>query len=71
MKEYRLHKTENLLPLAVIKDSFKIYFHEMKKLLPVKGLFEKLEQVTTSQNERFVEKLVYTRRKKAITTRSI
>ena len=33
-----------LLPLAIIKDSLKIYFHEMEKLLPVEGLFEKLEE---------------------------
>ena len=26
------------------KDSLKIYFHEMEKLLPVEGLFEKLEE---------------------------
>ena len=41
MKEYRFHQTENPLPLAVIKDSFKIYFQETEKLLPmeVKILF--------------------------------
>ena len=33
-----------LLPLAVIKDSFKIYFYEMEKLLPVERIFEELEQ---------------------------
>ena len=36
--------TENPLPLVVIKDSFKIYFHEMEKLLPVERTFEELEQ---------------------------
>ena len=46
-----------MLPLAVIKDSFKIYFQEMEKLLPMKGIFEILEKmVSTSQNEGFVEK---------------
>ena len=43
MKEYNFYETENPLPLAVLKDSFKIYFHEMEKLL-MEGLFEKLEQ---------------------------
>ena len=42
MKEYRFHKTENPLPLAVIKDSFKIYFHEIEKLLPMDGILQKL-----------------------------
>ena len=27
-----------------IKDSFKIYFHEIEKLLPMRQLFEKLKQ---------------------------
>ena len=40
----RISFPENLLPLAVIKDSFKIYFHEMEKLLPVKRISEELEQ---------------------------
>ena len=44
MKEYRFHQTENPLPPAVVKDSLKIYFHEMEKLLAVEGLFKKLEQ---------------------------
>ena len=44
MEEYRFHLTENPLPLAVIKDSFKIYFQEMEKLLPVEDIFEILEQ---------------------------
>ena len=44
MKEYCLHEKENLLPLAVIKDSFKIYFQEMEKLLPMEGTFEILAQ---------------------------
>ena len=30
--------------LAVIKDSFKTYFHRMEKLLPIEGIFGKLEQ---------------------------
>ena len=30
--------------LAIIKDSFKIYFHEMEKLLPMEGISEKLKQ---------------------------
>ena len=44
MKEYPLHSTENPLPLAVINDSFKIYFQEMEKLLPMEGIFEILKQ---------------------------
>ena len=40
----RISFPENLLPLAVIKDSFKIYFHEMVELLPVKRISEELEQ---------------------------
>ena len=28
------------MPLAVTKDSFKIYFQEMEKLLPIEGIFE-------------------------------
>ena len=44
MKEYRFHSKENLLPLAVIKESFKIYFQEMEKLLPMEGIFEILAQ---------------------------
>ena len=32
------------MPLAVIKDSFKIYFHEMEKLLPVERISEELEE---------------------------
>ena len=44
MKGYRFYETENLLPLAVIMDSFKIYFDEMEKLLLTKGIFEKLKQ---------------------------
>ena len=34
----------NPLPLTVIKGSFKIYFHEMEKLLLVEKIFEELEQ---------------------------
>ena len=44
MKEYRFHLTVNPLPLAVIKDSSKIYFQEMEKLLPMEDIFEILEQ---------------------------
>ena len=36
--------TENPLPLGTLKDSFKTYFHEMEKLLPMERLFKKLEQ---------------------------
>ena len=32
------------MPLAVIKNSFKIYFQEVEKLLPMEGIFEILEQ---------------------------
>ena len=32
------------MPLALITDLFKIYFHEMEKLLPIEGAFEQLEQ---------------------------
>ena len=35
---------ENLLPLAVIVDSFKICFNKVEKRLPVERIFEKLEQ---------------------------
>ena len=35
---------ENMLSLAVIKDSFKTCFHEMEKLLRVEMIFEELEQ---------------------------
>ena len=34
----------NPLPLTVIKDSFKICFHEIEKLLPVERIFEKLKE---------------------------
>ena len=44
MKEYPLHWTENALPLAVIKDSLKIHFHEMGKLLPLERKFEEFVQ---------------------------
>ena len=44
MKEYRPHGIESPLPLAVLKDSFRIYFHEMEKLLPLEWIFEELEQ---------------------------
>ena len=32
------------LQLTDVRDSFKIYFHEMEKLLPVERIFEKLEE---------------------------
>ena len=41
MKEYRFHQTKTPLPLAVIKDSFRIYLQEMEKL---EGIFEILEK---------------------------
>ena len=44
MKEYRFHQTKNPLPLAVTKDSFRIYLQEMEKLLPMEGIFEILEK---------------------------
>ena len=44
MQEYRSYWKDNSLPLAVIKDSFKIYFHQMEKLLPVEEILEELEQ---------------------------
>ena len=44
MKEYRLHQKENPLSLTVIKDSFKIYFQEMEKPLPMEGIFKILTQ---------------------------
>ena len=44
MEEYRSHETENSFQLALIKDSFRIYFHEMEKLLLVERIFEELEQ---------------------------
>ena len=37
-------ETENPLPLAVIKDTFKIYFQEMEKLLPMGVIFKILAQ---------------------------
>ena len=46
MKKYRFHKKENPLQLAVIQDSFKIYFQEIEKkrfeILAQKG-FQQLE----------------------------
>ena len=47
------------MPLAVIKDSFKIYFHEMEKLLPVERIFEELEQrgFHEPENQGFVVKI--------------
>ena len=35
---------ENPLPLAAIKDTFKIYFQEMEKLLPMGVIFKILAQ---------------------------
>ena len=32
-------------PLTVVKDSFIIFIHEMKKLFPVEGICEKLAQI--------------------------
>ena len=40
----RIWFDKNPLPLAVIKDSFKIYFHEMEKLFPVGRILKKFEQ---------------------------
>ena len=34
----------NPLPLTVINDLFKIYFHEMEKLLAAERIFENLEE---------------------------
>ena len=39
------------MPLAVIKDSFKMFLHETRKLLPMEGLFENLEQNSFNQPE--------------------
>ena len=44
MEEYCFHQKENLLPLAVIKDSLKTYFEENEKLLPMEEIFEILAQ---------------------------
>ena len=44
MKEYRFDQKENPLPLAVIKNSFKLYFQEIVKLLLMEGIFEMLAQ---------------------------
>ena len=44
MKEYHFYRTENPLPLAVIKDSFKMYFHEMEKLL-MEVIFQKWNNI--------------------------
>ena len=37
----RISFDKNPLPLAIIKDSFKIYFHETEKLLPVDRILKK------------------------------
>ena len=44
MKEHRFHLKENPLPMAVVKDSFKIYFQGMEKLLSMEGIFDILAQ---------------------------
>ena len=36
------HLNRNPLQLTVVRDSFKTYFNEMEKLLPVERIFEKL-----------------------------
>ena len=51
MKEYRLHQKENPLPLAVVIDSFKIYFQEMRKLIPMDRIFEIFTQNSFHQPE--------------------
>ena len=40
----RLLFPQNLLPLAEIKDWCKINFREMEKLIPMEGMFKKLDQ---------------------------
>ena len=35
------------ISLAVIKDSFKIYFHEMEKLLPVENIFKEMDKMVS------------------------
>ena len=59
-------ETENPLPLAVIKDTFKIYFQEMKKTasngrtiwdIQTKRFSLAIKSVSSAQNEGFVSKL--------------
>ena len=53
----RISFPENLLPLAVIKVSFKTYFHEMEKLLLIERIFEEQNgSVSTSQNKKKFKK---------------
>ena len=40
----RISFDKNPLPLVLIKDSFKIYFHEMEILFPVDRILKKFEQ---------------------------
>ena len=40
MKEYRLHYKENSLPLAVIKDSFIIYFRDGQTTSNGRGIWD-------------------------------
>ena len=53
VNEYCFHKTKTPLILAVIMDSFKIYFHEMENLPPVERIFQKLEQGFHSPKNQF------------------
>ena len=46
------------MPLAVIKDLFKIYFHEMEKLFPVESIFEELKQRGFHQPENQFQRFV-------------
>ena len=59
-------ETENPLRLAVIKDTFKIYFQEMKKTasngrtiwdIQTKRFSLAIKSVSSAQNEGFVSKL--------------
>ena len=78
-KTVSFSRNKNRLPLSVIKDSFKMYFQEMEKLLPMEGIYQILEKwfplakksVSNNQNEGFVSKprqnYVSTRQAKTIT----
>ena len=46
------------MPLAVIEDLFKIYFHEMEKLFPVESIFEELKQRGFHQPENQFQRFV-------------
>ena len=46
------------MPLAVIKDLFKIYFHEMEKLFPVESIFKELKQRGFHQPENQFQRFV-------------